>query len=68
MVFRMIVCAEPTLHDLSVIVHEMGHLQYFMAFSNQPAVFQVKSISNVSGNNSLKTNTISISFYIQTHT
>lgn len=41
----MIVCAESTLHDLSVIVHEMGHLQYFMAFRNQPLIFQVKSIT-----------------------
>lgn len=37
----MIVCAEPTLHDLSVIVHEMGHLHYFMAFKDQPVIYQV---------------------------
>lgn len=37
----MIVCAEPILHDFGVIVHEMGHLQYFMAFKEQPAIFQV---------------------------
>lgn len=37
----MIVCAEPTVHDLSVIVHEMGHLHYFMAFKDQPVIYQV---------------------------
>lgn len=40
---RMIVCAESTFDDLSVIVHEMGHLQYYMAFANQPPIFQVKN-------------------------
>lgn len=40
----MIVCAEQTLHDFGVIVHEMGHLQYFMAFKDQPTVFQVLQI------------------------
>lgn len=38
----MIVCAEPTLHDFGVIVHEMGHLQYFMAYKDQPTIFQVQ--------------------------
>lgn len=37
----MIVCAKPTIHDLSVIVHEMGHLHYFMAFKDQPVIYQV---------------------------
>lgn len=37
----MIVCAESTFDDLAVIVHEMGHLQYYMAFANQPPIFQV---------------------------
>ncbi|XP_031620875.1 angiotensin-converting enzyme-like isoform X2 [Contarinia nasturtii] len=38
--YRMIVCAEQTVRDFGVIVHEMGHLQYFMAYKNQPTVFQ----------------------------
>lgn len=38
---RMIVCAGKTLNDLYVIVHEMGHIQYYMAFENQPMIFQV---------------------------
>lgn len=38
---RMIVCAELTIHDFSVIVHEMGHIQYFMTYKDQPTVFKV---------------------------
>lgn len=39
----MIVCsAQRTIDDLYVIVHEMGHIQYYMAFdTNQPTIFQV---------------------------
>lgn len=40
---RMIVCAKQTLEDFGVIVHEMGHIQYFMACKDQPTVFQVRS-------------------------
>lgn len=36
----MIVCAEQTLHDFGVIVHEMGHLQYFMAYKDLPTIYQ----------------------------
>ncbi|XP_055310478.1 angiotensin-converting enzyme-like [Sitodiplosis mosellana] len=38
--YRMIVCAEQTIRDFGVIVHEMGHLQYFMAYKDQPTIFQ----------------------------
>ncbi|XP_037024274.1 angiotensin-converting enzyme-like [Bradysia coprophila] len=38
--FRMIVCAELTLEDFYVIVHEMGHIQYYMAYQMQPAIFR----------------------------
>ena len=38
--YRMIVCAEKSLYDFYVIVHEMGHLQQYMLVQNQPAVFQ----------------------------
>lgn len=37
----MIVCADKSLNDFYVIVHEMGHIQYYMAFEKQPTVFQV---------------------------
>lgn len=37
----MIACAEATLEDFYVIVHEMGHLQYYMAFADQPTIYQV---------------------------
>lgn len=36
----MIVCAEATWEDFYVIVHEMGHLQYYMAYNQQPVVYQ----------------------------
>lgn len=42
----MIVCAEQTLRDFGVIVHEMGHLQYFMAYKDQPTVFQVREFAH----------------------
>lgn len=45
----MIVCAEQTIRDFGVIVHEMGHLQYFMAYKNQPTIFQVFSVNLVKG-------------------
>lgn len=38
----MIVCAKQTLDDFGVIVHEMGHIQYFMACKDQPTVYQVR--------------------------
>lgn len=37
----MIACAETSVEDFYVIVHEMGHLQYYMAFADQPTIFQV---------------------------
>lgn len=36
----MIVCAEVGLEDFYVIHHEMGHIQYYMLFQNQPTIFQ----------------------------
>lgn len=40
-IHRMILCAETSLEDFYVIIHEMGHLQYYMAFANQPTIYQV---------------------------
>lgn len=38
--FRMIVCAEKSLDDLYVIVHEMGHIEYYMSYSDQTPLFR----------------------------
>lgn len=37
----MILCSKVTMQDFSVIHHEMGHLQYYMAYQDQPPIFQV---------------------------
>lgn len=41
-IYRMIVCAERTLDDFYVIVHEMGHIHYYMAYEMQPPIFRVR--------------------------
>jgi peptidyl-dipeptidase A len=38
--YRMIVCADRTLYDFYVIIHEMGHIHYYMASKSQPPAFQ----------------------------
>ncbi|XP_046403732.1 angiotensin-converting enzyme-like [Ischnura elegans] len=38
--FRMILCAEVSAEDFYVIHHEMGHIEYYMAYEHQPAIFQ----------------------------
>lgn len=43
----MIACAETSLDDFYVIVHEMGHLQYYMAFADQPTIYQVPNFYNL---------------------
>lgn len=42
--FRIILCAEVTEEDFSVIHHEMGHIAYYMEYENQPAIFQVCNV------------------------
>lgn len=42
--FRMIVCAGSSMNDFYVVMHEMGHIMYYMLASVQPTVFQVNSI------------------------
>jgi len=37
----MLLCAEVNAEDFYVIHHEMGHVEYYMAYRNQPTVFQV---------------------------
>jgi hypothetical protein len=39
----MLLCAEVNAEDFRVIHHEMGHVEYYMAYRNQPVVFQVHS-------------------------
>lgn len=38
--FRMMVCAKKSIDDFYVIVHEMGHLQYYMSYKKQIPLFQ----------------------------
>ncbi|XP_058835010.1 angiotensin-converting enzyme-like isoform X2 [Topomyia yanbarensis] len=38
--FRMIACAGNAMSDFYVILHEMGHIIYYMLASNQPTIFQ----------------------------
>jgi len=40
--YRMMMCAEVKDEDLIVFQHEMGHIMYFMAYSQLPTIFQVK--------------------------
>nr|XP_034838688.1 angiotensin-converting enzyme [Maniola hyperantus] len=38
--FRLLYCSGVTFEDLYVIHHEMGHIQYYMAYETQPALFR----------------------------
>ncbi|XP_055595947.1 angiotensin-converting enzyme-like [Uranotaenia lowii] len=38
--FRMIACAGNPLNDFYVVMHEMGHIEYYMLASQQPTIFQ----------------------------
>lgn len=33
-------CTEVNMEDLITVHHEMGHIEYFMAYKNQPQVFR----------------------------
>lgn len=37
----MLMCGKVTMEDYYVIHHEMGHIQYYMAYEEQPSIFQV---------------------------
>lgn len=37
----MMMCGQRTMDDFYVIHHEMGHIEYYMAYADQPAFFQV---------------------------
>jgi peptidyl-dipeptidase A len=38
--FRIKICAKVTMNDLFIIHHEMGHIQYYMSYKNQPFEFR----------------------------
>ncbi|XP_049845711.1 angiotensin-converting enzyme-like [Schistocerca gregaria] len=38
--YRMLYCAEVSREDYEVIHHEMGHIEYYMAYENQPTIFR----------------------------
>ncbi|KAK3605969.1 hypothetical protein CHS0354_019648 [Potamilus streckersoni] len=38
--FRIKMCTDITMEDLTTIHHEMGHIQYFMEYRNQPMPFR----------------------------
>lgn len=40
----MVVCGKKSLTNFYTIVHEMGHLHYYMSYSRQPLIFQVCSM------------------------
>ena len=37
---RIKMCADITMDDLITIHHEMGHIQYYLQYQNQPASFR----------------------------
>lgn len=38
----MLTCAQVSIEDFYVIHHEMGHIEYYMAYEDQPTIFQVR--------------------------
>lgn len=38
--FRIKMCTKIDIEDFETIHHEMGHIEYFMAYENQPAVYR----------------------------
>ncbi|XP_046974941.1 angiotensin-converting enzyme-like [Vanessa cardui] len=38
--FRLLYCSRVSFEDFYVIHHEMGHIQYYMAYKNQPGLFR----------------------------
>lgn len=41
----MLTCAQVTMEDFYVIHHEMGHIMYYMAYEDQPTIFQVNNFT-----------------------
>lgn len=42
--YRIIMCAKVDMENFYVVHHELGHIQYFMAYENQSTIFQVNLI------------------------
>ena len=40
--YRIMMCAKVKDSDLEILLHEMGHIQYFMAYQKLPTIFQVQ--------------------------
>ena len=40
--FRIEMCGDVSEETFLTLHHEMGHIQYYMAYSDQPAIFRVK--------------------------
>ncbi|KAI2806850.1 hypothetical protein BLOT_008809 [Blomia tropicalis] len=38
--FRIKMCTEKTIDELTTIHHEMGHIQYFMNYASQPTIYR----------------------------
>ncbi|XP_013185642.1 angiotensin-converting enzyme [Amyelois transitella] len=38
--YRLIYCAGTTMQDFYVLHHEMGHIQYYIAYEDQPGLFR----------------------------
>ncbi|XP_052754247.1 angiotensin-converting enzyme-like [Galleria mellonella] len=38
--FRLLYCSGTTLEDFYVLHHELGHIQYYMAYQEQPGLFR----------------------------
>lgn len=39
-VFRIKMCSVVSLEDLKTIHHEMGHIEYYMQYKDQPSVYR----------------------------
>ena len=40
--YRMELCGSQSEDTFLTIHHEMGHIEYYMAYANQPVLFRVK--------------------------
>ncbi|CAK1593266.1 unnamed protein product [Parnassius mnemosyne] len=38
--FRLLYCSGISLQDFNVLHHEIGHIQYYMAYAHQPGIFR----------------------------
>ncbi|XP_051170699.1 angiotensin-converting enzyme-like [Leptopilina boulardi] len=38
--FRILACLKINIEDFEMIIHEIGHIQYYMAYKDQPTIFR----------------------------